>query len=131
MSLLFSYIQSNIHKFLAKITCVFVPLENHVIITLSIPVCVYPLASVLYTVIDVSYGCRRSNVIEGIISEFQRGLEHTHTCNERDSEGAKLLRILETAAEPEVLMAEMSTDQLNSFTKYRAKLEVGFNCFDF
>ncbi|KAL6228135.1 hypothetical protein ACLB2K_002089 [Fragaria x ananassa] len=70
-----------------------------------------------------SYSQRRSNVIEGIISEFQRGLEHSHTCNERDSEGAKLLRILETAAEPEVLMAEMSTEQLNSFTKYRAKLE--------
>ncbi|XP_050382987.1 protein BREAST CANCER SUSCEPTIBILITY 2 homolog A-like [Argentina anserina] len=66
---------------------------------------------------------RRSNVIEGIISEFQRGLEHSQTCNERDSEGAKLLRMLETAAEPEVLMAEMSTEQLNSFTKYRAKLE--------
>lgn len=91
---------------------------------LLLPSSLYPLASVLYTVIDVSYGCRRSNVIEGIISEFQRGLEHTHTCNERDSEGAKLLRILETAAEPEVLMAEMSTEQLNSFTKYRAKLEV-------
>ncbi|KAL6219704.1 hypothetical protein ACLB2K_007463 [Fragaria x ananassa] len=33
-----------------------------------------------------SYSQRRSNVIEGIISEFQRGLEHSHTCNERVKE---------------------------------------------
>lgn len=79
--------------------------------------------------IDISLGCRRSNVIEGIISEFQRGLEHSHLCNDSDSEGAKLLKILETATEPEILMAEMSSEQLKSFTKYRSKLEVGFECF--
>ncbi|KAH0987852.1 hypothetical protein GBA52_015029 [Prunus armeniaca] len=70
-----------------------------------------------------SYQERRSDVIEGIISEFQRGLEHSHLCNDSDSEGAKLLKILETATEPEILMAEMSSEQLKSFTKYRSKLE--------
>ncbi|CAN6567498.1 unnamed protein product [Malus baccata var. baccata] len=70
-----------------------------------------------------SHQQRRSNVIEGVISEFQRGLEHSHLCNDSDDEGAKLLKILQTAAEPEILMAEMSAEQLKSFTKYQAKLE--------
>lgn len=39
-------------------------------------------------------------------------------------EGAKLLKILETAAEPDILMAEMTFEQLNSFSSYKAKLEV-------
>lgn len=78
--------------------------------------------------VDISLECRRSNVIEGVISEFQRGLEHSHLCNDSDDEGAKLLKILQTAAEPEILMAEMSAEQLKSFTKYQAKLEVGLKC---
>ena len=42
-----------------------------------------------------------------------------------DSEGAKILKILETSAEPEVLMAEMSPQQLASFASYQWKVEVG------
>ena len=61
------------------------------------------------------------------MSEFQRGIEQRHADNDSDSEeGAKILKILETAAEPEVLMAEMTSEQLTSFATYQAKLEVGF-----
>ena len=78
----------------------------------------------------ILFGCRRSTVVEGIVSEFQRGIKGSNNYNDTDSEeGATILKILETAAEPEVLMAEMSPQQLTSFTTYKAKLEVGFWCF--
>ncbi|XP_059463227.1 protein BREAST CANCER SUSCEPTIBILITY 2 homolog B isoform X2 [Corylus avellana] len=70
------------------------------------------------------YNQRRATVVEGIISEFQRDIKGSHDFDDNDSEeGAKILKILETAAEPEVLMAEMSPEQLTSFTTYQAKLE--------
>ncbi|KAL0913050.1 hypothetical protein M5K25_016481 [Dendrobium thyrsiflorum] len=61
---------------------------------------------------------RRSDIAEDIISE----LEDTPV-NFNDNEGAKLLRILESSAEPEVLMAGMSLEQLTSFSSYQAKQE--------
>ncbi|XP_012089778.1 protein BREAST CANCER SUSCEPTIBILITY 2 homolog B isoform X2 [Jatropha curcas] len=68
------------------------------------------------------YNQRHSAVVEGIVSEYQR--KGSHIYNDSDSEeGAKILKILETAAEPEVIMAEMSPEQLNSFASYQAKLE--------
>ena len=71
------------------------------------------------------FDCRRSTVVEGIISEFQRGTRDSCINNDSDGEeGAKIFKILETAAEPEVLMAEMTSEQLASFTSYQAKLEV-------
>lgn len=71
-------------------------------------------------------GHRHSAVVEGIVSEYQRGMKGSYICNDSDSEeGAKILKILETAAEPEVIMAEMSPEQLTSFASYQAKLEVG------
>ncbi|KAK2984210.1 hypothetical protein RJ640_006669 [Escallonia rubra] len=70
------------------------------------------------------YNQRRSTIAEGIVSEFQIGTKRTYRNNEQDTdEGAKILKILETAAEPKVLMAEMSSEQLNSFSTYQAKLE--------
>ncbi|KAA8517722.1 hypothetical protein F0562_015219 [Nyssa sinensis] len=70
------------------------------------------------------YNQRRSVVAEGIMSEFQRGIKDFHINNDNESEeGAKIFKILETAAEPEVLMAEMSSEQLTSFAAYQAKLE--------
>lgn len=62
------------------------------------------------------------------MSEFQRVVKDFHLHNDDSEEGAKILKILETAAEPEVLMAEMSSEQLNSLSIYQAKLEVGFRC---
>lgn len=71
-------------------------------------------------------GFRRSIVAEGIISEYQRGTSNSHIRNDSEGEeGAKILKILESAAEPEVIMAEMSPEQLSSFAAYKAKLEVG------
>ncbi|XP_010519117.1 PREDICTED: protein BREAST CANCER SUSCEPTIBILITY 2 homolog B-like isoform X2 [Tarenaya hassleriana] len=66
---------------------------------------------------------RRTALVEGLISEFQRGICGLHGQNESDIEGAKVFRLLESAAEPELLMAEMSPEQLTSFTTYKAKLE--------
>ncbi|KAI8557146.1 hypothetical protein RHMOL_Rhmol05G0312600 [Rhododendron molle] len=72
----------------------------------------------------VLYRERRSVIAEGIMSEFQRGIEEGHTNNDDDSEeGAKILKLLETSAEPEMLMAEMTSEQLTSFATYQAKQE--------
>lgn len=73
---------------------------------------------------------RRSVIVESIVSDFQRGIKHSHAYNDSDSEeGAKILKMLETASQPEVLLAEMSPDQLSSFAKYQAKMEVGLHAF--
>ncbi|XVF08337.1 hypothetical protein REPUB_Repub06bG0218000 [Reevesia pubescens] len=69
------------------------------------------------------YSQRCSVVVDHVISEYQRGINSSHIYNDSDSEGAKILNILETAAEPEVLMAEMSPEQLTSFATYKSKLE--------
>jgi breast cancer 2 susceptibility protein len=67
---------------------------------------------------------RRSALVEGIMCEYQRGINGVHSQNDTDSEeGAKIFKLLETAAEPEFLMAEMSPEQLRSFTTYKAKFE--------
>ncbi|OAO95822.1 BRCA2B [Arabidopsis thaliana] len=67
---------------------------------------------------------RRSALVEGIMCEYQRGINGVHSQNDTDSEeGAKVFKLLETAAEPELLMAEMSLEQLTSFTTYKAKFE--------
>ncbi|KAK7344501.1 hypothetical protein VNO77_14169 [Canavalia gladiata] len=66
------------------------------------------------------YNQRRSAVVDGIISEYQK--ERTHIYDESDSEGAKIYNMLETAAEPEFLMADMSPEQLSSFATFKAKL---------
>ncbi|KAB1224490.1 hypothetical protein CJ030_MR2G016379 [Morella rubra] len=67
---------------------------------------------------------RRSAIVEGMISEFRRGTKGSYIYDDGNSEeGAKILKILETAAEPEVLMAEMSSEQLTSLATYQAKME--------
>lgn len=68
--------------------------------------------------------CRRSNIIEGITSDFQKDSIGSSIENDYDSEGAKILKMLESAAEPELLMAEMSPEQLALFSKYQVKVEV-------
>lgn len=70
---------------------------------------------------------RRSVIIESIVSDFQRGAKHSCIYNDSDSEdGAKIWKILEKASQPEVLLADMSPDQISSFAKYQANMEVGF-----
>ncbi|PIN01752.1 DNA recombinational repair protein BRCA2 [Handroanthus impetiginosus] len=67
---------------------------------------------------------RRDVVAEGIISTFQKETEFDVGYDPESEEGAKLMKLLETTAEPEVLMAGMSSKQLTSFASYKAKLEV-------
>ncbi|KAJ8503827.1 hypothetical protein OPV22_004713 [Ensete ventricosum] len=63
------------------------------------------------------YNQRRCNIAEAIVSEQ---LDVFVDINDGE-EGAKLSKILETAAEPEVLMADMTSEQLFSFSTYQAK----------
>lgn len=72
---------------------------------------------------------RRDVVAEGIISAFQKETELNVGYDHESEEGAKLMKLLETAAEPEVLMAGMSSKELTSFASYKAKLEVRQNVF--
>ncbi|KAK9154038.1 hypothetical protein Sjap_001518 [Stephania japonica] len=70
------------------------------------------------------YDQRRLAIAEGIMSEFESNVSTSHCKNESESEeGEKIFRILENAAEPEILMADMSTKQLSSISAYRAKQE--------
>nr|XP_043623524.1 protein BREAST CANCER SUSCEPTIBILITY 2 homolog B-like [Erigeron canadensis] len=71
------------------------------------------------------YDQRRSSIVEGVMSEFQRGLKsfQVHDGENSDDEGAKIFQLLEEAAEPEFLMADMTYKQLNSFVKYKEKIE--------
>lgn len=58
------------------------------------------------------------------MSSFQRETEFDVGDDHEREEGAKLMKLLETAAEPEVLMAGMSSKELAAFASYKAKLEV-------
>ncbi|CAM8967906.1 unnamed protein product [Rhodiola kirilowii] len=67
---------------------------------------------------------RRLHVIEAIASCSQKYTNGCQTNNDSDSEeNTKLFKKLETAAEPEAFMAEMSQEQLASFSTYHAKLQ--------
>ncbi|XP_057754556.1 protein BREAST CANCER SUSCEPTIBILITY 2 homolog A-like [Arachis stenosperma] len=68
------------------------------------------------------YNQRRSAVVESIISEYQKERSGLHTYDDGDSEGARIHNMLETAEEPEFLMADMSPEQLKCFSAYKAKL---------
>ncbi|KAL0662269.1 hypothetical protein Bca4012_099106 [Brassica carinata] len=66
----------------------------------------------------------RSDLIEGLICENQGGINGFDSQNDTDSkEGAKLFRLLESAAEPDFLMADMSMEELNCFNRYKEKFE--------
>ncbi|XP_061357187.1 protein BREAST CANCER SUSCEPTIBILITY 2 homolog B-like [Gastrolobium bilobum] len=68
------------------------------------------------------YNHRRSAIVDWIISEYQNDHTGSHIYDDSDSEGAKIYKMLETAEEPEFLMADMSPEQLKSFAAYKAKL---------
>ncbi|CAN7084546.1 unnamed protein product [Brassica oleracea var. botrytis] len=66
----------------------------------------------------------RSDLIEGLICENQGGINGVDSQNDTDSkEGAKLFKLLESAAEPDFLMADMSMEELNCFNRYKEKFE--------
>ncbi|KAM7262420.1 hypothetical protein ACFE04_000103 [Oxalis oulophora] len=68
------------------------------------------------------YSERRASIIEGIVSDFRRRCDSSFV-NHGGNEGARIYKVLEMSAEPDVLMAEMSQEQLSSFASYKAKLE--------
>lgn len=72
------------------------------------------------------YAVRCSAVVDNIVSEYQKERMSSHVYDHDDSEGAKIYMMLETAAEPEFLMADMTLEQLRSFAAYKAKLNVRF-----
>lgn len=58
------------------------------------------------------------------MSDFQKSGNDSYIADDHDNEeGAQILKMLESVAEPEFLMAEMSVEQLTSLTMYQAKLE--------
>ncbi|KAG6535594.1 hypothetical protein ZIOFF_000616 [Zingiber officinale] len=63
------------------------------------------------------YDQRRCNIAEAILAER---IDVVADVDSND-EGAKLYKILETTAEPEVLMADMTPQQLISFSAYQTK----------
>ncbi|WOH16371.1 hypothetical protein DCAR_0935922 [Daucus carota subsp. sativus] len=69
------------------------------------------------------YNQRRSEVAEEVISELQRADADILINSDGSEEAAKIFKILETSAEPEILMAGMSSKQLKSLSIYQAKLE--------
>lgn len=76
---------------------------------------------------NVLFSCRRSDLIEGLICEYQGGINGGYSHNDTDSkEGAKLFKLLESAAEPDFLMADMSMEELNCFNRYKEKFEVEY-----
>ncbi|KAK7281541.1 hypothetical protein RIF29_09632 [Crotalaria pallida] len=67
---------------------------------------------------------QHSVVVEDVILEYQKERRGSCLNDDSDSEGAKIYNMLEAAAEPEFLMADMSAEQLSSFAAYKAKLNV-------
>lgn len=72
---------------------------------------------------------RRLAVTEGIIAQKEMGINCPTITEIDDSEEAKIRYMLETAEEPDILMADMSHEQLVALSKYNLKLEVCFKNF--
>ncbi|KAI9094810.1 hypothetical protein K1719_026616 [Acacia pycnantha] len=68
------------------------------------------------------YNQRCTDVIEGVTSNLQEETEGLQFYDD-GSEGAKIYIMLETAEDPGYLMADMSYEQLTSFSAYKAKLK--------
>ncbi|KAL8091353.1 protein BREAST CANCER SUSCEPTIBILITY 2 homolog A-like isoform X1 [Apium graveolens] len=69
------------------------------------------------------YNQRRSDVVEGVMSELLRADTNILIDSDGSDEAEKILAILERSAEPDILMAGMSSKQLKSLSVYQAKLE--------
>ena len=75
------------------------------------------------TAIIITLSCRVSKIAEDIMSE------QDENCGNSDDieEGAKICKMLERAAEPEIMMAGMTSEQRISFSSYQAKQKVCIN----
>jgi hypothetical protein len=70
--------------------------------------------------VTFTFFCRVSKITEDILFEQQ---ENCDSADDTD-EGAKLCKMLERAAEPEVIMAGMTSEQLMQFSSYKEKQKV-------
>ncbi|GAB2212121.1 hypothetical protein Droror1_Dr00025468 [Drosera rotundifolia] len=67
---------------------------------------------------------RCSNIIEGIKMDFQKGNGVSYNGHDQAyGEGAKIMKMLDGSAEPEVILAEMTSEQLASLAAYKLKVE--------
>lgn len=103
---------------------------------MSFPCVKFELKKIQYLIIEFSFSLpfsfwefRRSAVVEGIISAFKWETNVDIDYNHEGEEGANIMKQLETSAEPEILMAGMSSKQLSSFASYKSKLEVRESLF--
>lgn len=81
--------------------------------------------SIIVATLSFSFHCRRCSIAEAILAER---IDVVADVDSND-EGAKLYKILETTAEPEVMMADMTSQQLISFSTYKTKQNVCLPCF--
>ena len=68
----------------------------------------------------VTFSCRVSKIAEDIMSEQDENCAST----DDSEEGAKICKMLEQAAEPEVMMAGLTSEQMISFSSYQANQKV-------
>jgi breast cancer 2 susceptibility protein len=69
--------------------------------------------------------CRVSKIAEDILFEQQENCDSPYD----DDEGAKICKMLERAAEPEAIMAGMTSEQLMDFSSYKEKQKVSVSNF--
>ena len=69
---------------------------------------------------NITVSCRVSKITEDILFEQQENCDST----DDNEEGAKILKMLEHAAEPEFILADMTPEQLKLFSSYIEKRNV-------
>ena len=74
--------------------------------------------------VTFTVSCRVSKIAEDIMFEQQENCDSID-----DNEGAKICKMLERAAEPEIIMAGMTSEQLMHFSSYKEKQKVSRSGF--
>lgn len=69
---------------------------------------------------NITVSCRVSKITEDILFEQQENCDST----DDNEEGAKIFKMLEHAAEPEFILADMTPEQLKLFSSYIEKRNV-------
>jgi breast cancer 2 susceptibility protein len=75
--------------------------------------------------VTFTVSCRVSKIAEDIMFEQQENCDST----DDNEEGAKICKMLERTAEPEVIMAGMTSEQLMHFSSYKEKQKVSRSGF--
>ena len=82
------------------------------------------LSSFSAIAVTFTVSCRVSKIAEDIMFEQQENCDSID-----DNEGAKICKMLERAAEPEIIMAGMTSEQLMHFSSYKEKQKVSRSGF--